>query len=364
MFEEANRPYDAIQQCVIVPGQALGKSFSVLLFGGGGEWELVGVPKRIDLQQLANFLSSRRVGVSSANFVPPDFTRPINLPVSLGLAAVGLMLLVGGLGFYAIKTVAPAGPNFVQAAPAPIAPQRQGPILDQGPPPPPVINNQAVAANAVNQVPPANAPGSKPAAVPTVPDRPRPNLQGFANPAVAPGQVEATPPGPAPAIPDRPAGAVRPVNAGANPAGRDTAVAGGQGGFPFRSASPTSQPMIGLAWTSGSWAGQKVIGRLEPLFNHDVPRGIQASVIAREGYVVGGVSVEGDDFVRAIQIVFVRSSADGRLDPTDAYASDWIGHPAGKKVQAIDSRGTVVIGIQGRRAAILDAVGLVLAEEM
>jgi hypothetical protein len=99
------------------------------------------------------------------------------------------------------------------------------------------------------------------------------------------------------------------------------------------------------------------------MFTRDVPGGFQASVVAREGYAVGGISVEGDDFVRAIQVVFVRTAADGKLDPADSYASEWIGHPAGKSITAIDSRGAKVIGIQGRKAAILDAVGLVLAED-
>ena len=66
--------------------------------------------------------------------------------------------------------------------------------------------------------------------------------------------------------------------------------------------------------------------------------------------------------MRAMQVVFVRVNTDGKLDPSDSYSSEWIGHPAGKEVQAIDGRGATVVGIQGRRAAILDAVGLVLAE--
>jgi hypothetical protein len=106
----------------------------------------------------------------------------------------------------------------------------------------------------------------------------------------------------------------------------------------------------------------KLIGRLEPMVTHDVPRGLQNSVIAKEGYAVGAISVEGDDFVRALQVVFVRVTTEGKLDPADSYTSEWIGHPAGKNVQAIDGRGVRVVGIQGRRAAILDAVGLVLAE--
>ena len=152
MFEEANWPYDAIQQCVIVPGQAIGKSFSVMMIGGGGEWELVGVPPKIDLQQLAAFLSSRRIAVSSANFIPAEYTRPINLPVSLGLAGIGLFLLFGGLGFYVVRTFDPPGENVAQIQPAANFPQPEVVVPDQGPPPPPAaVNNQVAPVNQFNQ---------------------------------------------------------------------------------------------------------------------------------------------------------------------------------------------------------------------
>jgi hypothetical protein len=360
MFEEANWPYESIEQCVIVPGQAIGKSFSVLLVGGGGEWELVGVPRKIDLQQLANFLASRRVAVSSANFLPAQFTRPINLPLSLGLATVGFLFLLGGLGFYMVKTIAAPGENVARAQPANVVqpelpPERALPA--NAPPPPPLANNQA------NPPPPAAAPVNPPAAVPAIPNRPQPNFRGFENVGVPPSPPAEVQPAPGPAIPDRPAAAPPPARASRDVAGRDTEVAGGKGGAPFRSGSKAKEPVIGFAWSSGSWAGQKLIGRLEPMFTRDVPGGFQTSVVAREGYAVGGISVEGDDFVRAIQVVFVKTTPGGKLDPSDSYTSDWIGHPAGKSVQAIDSRGTKVIGIQGRKAAILDAVGLILAED-
>jgi hypothetical protein len=212
MFEEANWPYDAIQQCVIVPGQAIGKSFSVMMIGGGGEWELVGVPRKIDLQQLAAFLSSRRIAVSSANFIPTEYTRPINLPVSLGLAGIGLFLLFGGLGFYVVKTFDPAGENVAQIQPAANFPQPEVVVPDQGPPPPPAaVNNQVAPVNQFNPAPPAAAPGNPAAGVPTIPNRPQANFQGFGNPAVPPDQpAAANSAAPNPAIPERPAPAFPP----------------------------------------------------------------------------------------------------------------------------------------------------------
>ena len=361
MFEEANWPYESIEQCVIVPGHAIGKPFSVLLVGGGGEWELIGIPRKIDLQQLASFLGSRRVAVSSANFLPSEFTRPINVPVSLGLAGMGFMFLLGGVVFYAVKTAGLPGPNVAQVPPANLV--QPQPAIPHAGPPPAAVNVVDAAANQANPPPPAAAPVNPPAAVPAIPNRPRPNFQGFENVGVPPSPPAEVQPAPGPAIPDRPAAVPSPTRAARDVVGRDTEVAGGAGGSPFRLGSKAKEPVLGFAWSSGSWAGQKLIGRLEPMFTRDVPGGFQASVVAREGYAVGGISVDGDDFVRAIQVVFVKATADGKLDPSDAYVSDWIGHPAGKSVQAIDSRGAKVIGIQGRKAAVLDAVGLILAED-
>ncbi|HEX5106760.1 MAG TPA: hypothetical protein VFV87_23230 [Pirellulaceae bacterium] len=362
MFEEANWPYEAVQQCVIVPGQALGKPFSVLMVGGGGEWELVGIPRKIDLAQLAGFLQSRGVAVSSANFVPQEFTKPINLPLSLLVGALGFLMLLVGSGFYAVRAIGPGQPNVAQAGPdLPQPAAFPAPAPGPAPAPLPAPAPPAPAPNALveQEDAPPSAPANPFAVPPAATERPQPN-PGFGNAAGAanPPPIEQPP---APAIPERPAAPL--IRATSAKVGRDTSSGGGKGGSPFRAVSPGGEPLVGLAWSSGNWGGNKLVGRLEPLFNATKPSGFQNSVVAKEGYVVGGMSVEGTDFVRAIQLVFVRVNDDGTLDPADSYASDWIGHPAGQPIEAIDSRGGRVIGIHGRRAAILDAVGLVLAEE-
>ena len=56
----------------------------------------------------------------------------------------------------------------------------------------------------------------------------------------------------------------------------------------------------------------------------------------------------------------MRISPDGRLDPSDRYTSQWIGSPTGRPPTTLGSTGAMVVGIGGRRAAILDAVGLIL----
>jgi hypothetical protein len=109
----------------------------------------------------------------------------------------------------------------------------------------------------------------------------------------------------------------------------------------------------------GSWAGEPALRSLTPIFDRRRPAGAKA-VVARAGYAVGGMNVHAPKYVSAIQLVFMRVGDDGRLDPSDSYTSDWIGKPAGGPPEKLGGGGRKVIGIKGRRAAVLDAVGLVL----
>jgi hypothetical protein len=72
--------------------------------------------------------------------------------------------------------------------------------------------------------------------------------------------------------------------------------------------------------------------------------------------------VHADDLVRAVRVVFVRQQSDGSLDKTDFYLSDWIGEPADTARRTLGNGTTPVLGVCGRRGALIDAIGLVLAE--
>ena len=54
---------------------------------------------------------------------------------------------------------------------------------------------------------------------------------------------------------------------------------------------------------------------------------------------------------------------DGRLDPADSSTSDWIGEAGLGAPRALSGNGAPIIGIHGRRAAVFDALGIVLAEK-
>ncbi len=70
--------------------------------------------------------------------------------------------------------------------------------------------------------------------------------------------------------------------------------------------------------------------------------------------------LNANTLVNAVQIVFMRKQQDGRLDPGDTYTSPWVGTPSGDEAVTVGGQGIPVIGVHGRRAAVIDAIGLVL----
>jgi hypothetical protein len=141
----------------------------------------------------------------------------------------------------------------------------------------------------------------------------------------------------------------------------DTELAGGTGGGLFRTIDAGGKPVVGFRFAIGSWLGTPALRQLDPLYDRAVPGGNQQTVLARDGYAVGAVDVEAGRFVQAVRIVFMRLLPSGQLDVTDAYSSDWIGEDKGQDVKQLGGTGALVLGVHGRRAAVLDAIGLVMA---
>ena len=144
--------------------------------------------------------------------------------------------------------------------------------------------------------------------------------------------------------------------------GDTSELVGGPGGGPFRNVSPTGESVIGFRHSLGSWAGESALRQLDPLYSRDA-RGVGEAIWAREGYAVGGLNVDAGQFVNAVRIVFMRVTTDDRLDPSDSYTSEWIGQPTGGEPTSMGGTGARVTGVHGRRAAILDAIGLVFGSD-
>jgi hypothetical protein len=145
-----------------------------------------------------------------------------------------------------------------------------------------------------------------------------------------------------------------------------TALVGGHGGGPFTMTGDGESPMVGLRCSPGNWNGP-VIGHIQPLYDragNDPPSSGMDSkraknVLAKEGYVVGGLIADFDKVnFFAFRVIFIRRQ-DGRLDPKDQYTTDWIGTPANKHQQQLAGKGEEIIGIFGRQGMNCDAIGLI-----
>jgi hypothetical protein len=295
---------------------------------------------------LAQTIAARGVRVEQGAFVPESFTKPLAWPIAAGAGVVGMILLVGGLGFYAIKSLGGGGGQVARAPVADNEPQLPpGVVIDA----PPLAGNTAPPPPRIESAPPPPPVQDVPPAADTIPSGVPPIGRGFPR---APGGNR----NPFDPLANPPAAA--PAASGA--AGEDGQLIGGKGGLQFRSASPSGQPVVGFRVATGQWAGKKALSSLDPLFDRSAPLGAWG-VAAKEGYVVGGLEIDAADFVYAVKIIFVRQQADGSLDAADSYTTDWLGAPAGNAPQKLTSGSQPVIGVHGRKAAVMDAVGLVTA---
>ena len=84
----------------------------------------------------------------------------------------------------------------------------------------------------------------------------------------------------------------------------DTELVGGVGGSPFRKVQPGGL-LLGVRYALGSWAGIEALGAVEPIFRREEAGPTQAS-LAKEGYAVGAMNVQADQYVLAVQLVFMR----------------------------------------------------------
>ena len=130
---------------------------------------------------------------------------------------------------------------------------------------------------------------------------------------------------------------------------------------PSAATAPDSRPMLGVRVYMGSWSRQPALVLFDPLFDRKTVSGPGQSIIARDGYAVGALRIHAGTRVDAVQVVFMRQQQDGRLDPGDAYGSPWVGTPSHGEAITVGGQGIPVIGVHGRRAAIIDALGLVLS---
>jgi hypothetical protein len=152
--------------------------------------------------------------------------------------------------------------------------------------------------------------------------------------------------------------------------GGATKILGGGNDPEFKDEAPDGTLLVGFEFGLGKFVNQDVIKAVRPIYrdakggealgkaygkNH--MRGV--TVTAKSGYAVGAVAVNAGLGVDGLSITFMKVK-DGRLDPQDAYASEYIGGKGGSRT-ILNGTGLPVVGIVGRsNANDCTGIGLLL----
>ena len=140
----------------------------------------------------------------------------------------------------------------------------------------------------------------------------------------------------------------------------ETAIAGGQGGGHYVSQMPDPpQNVVGFRVKIGNWGNKPIINKFDCLYDRQ-DDGQADVVMAKRGYVVGGMLADTDEYVHALKIIFVRE-CNGVLDPKDRYLTPWIGTPSsGSAPKQFAGHGERVVGVCGHKGMNYDAIGLMI----
>ncbi len=147
---------------------------------------------------------------------------------------------------------------------------------------------------------------------------------------------------------------------------RGPRIQGGGNDPEFKDASPENGLLVGFE--VGLTKNSNAVKSIRPVYRVDdkdstgTQQGTDLDnvikVIAKPGYAVGGITVKTGLGLDGMQVKFMKIG-DGKLDPKDAYDSDWVGGKGGGGPVKIGGDGTLVNGLIGRtNANSKDVTGL------
>ena len=140
----------------------------------------------------------------------------------------------------------------------------------------------------------------------------------------------------------------------------------------FRDAAPAKGLLVGFDVGLGKWAGNDVVYAIRPVFvtsegqeilgqQHGADTSRVTRVKAKSGYAVGAVTVKTVLAVDGLSVTFMKIDKD-RLNPKDAYESDWIGGKGSGPQTRLGGDGTAILGIVGKQnSRDFTGLGLLLA---
>src|SRR5262249_40903072 len=157
--------------------------------------------------------------------------------------------------------------------------------------------------------------------------------------------------------------------------GGKTKIVGGAFDPEFSDPAPANGLLVGLEIGLGKFVANDVVKAVRPVFRvgdkeslgkqqgKDTSRVVK--VIAKPGYAVGAITVKAGLVVDGMSVTFMKIGGDGRLDPKDAYESEWIGGKGGGRPERLAGNGAPVTGLIGKAndRGEVTGLGLMLMEK-
>jgi len=139
--------------------------------------------------------------------------------------------------------------------------------------------------------------------------------------------------------------------------GKTRIMGGGGNDAEFSEAAPDGGLLVGFEIGLQKFGKNDVVRAMRPIFRvgDDESLGTQrgtvldrvVKIVAKPGYAVGGIIAKAGLTVDGMGVIFMKITPDGRLDPNDAYPSNWVGGGGGGAPTPLGN-GTPVIGVIGR----------------
>ena len=260
-------PNESITGCLIIPDRVLGKSFSVMLLKINSTVEMIGIPNKIKLKELARHFTEAGIPVEKRDSLPDRYAEGFKPLITVAMAIVGVVLLSVGLGFYFERVPGPGNqiavreqapdfpqdipqfPNPAQAIPNPLAP---APISR---------NNQPTEKENIS-APPTGTPNFAPPNLRS--EGPGPFKDRFPDRMLSrPGRPPAQP---GPPTPEPENSIPTPNGKGVGNANDSKLIGNSEGGVPFRMVNGEGKTLRGFQYSMGSWAGEPALRNLIPLY--------------------------------------------------------------------------------------------------
>jgi hypothetical protein len=138
----------------------------------------------------------------------------------------------------------------------------------------------------------------------------------------------------------------------------ETAVLGGGADRLVRDSAPSGARLVGFEVGLGKFVNSEIVQAIRPIylrgeeesFGQQIGTEFQRVVSskARPGYAVGAITVKAGLCADGFSITYMRIK-DDRLDPTDAYESEWLGGKGGAGPKRLGGDGRQVLGVLARQ---------------